>query len=406
MNNNVLKTFKTVDYIIVGGGIAGLYAAWNLRKREPLASIVVLEGSQLLGGRAKTKYFAGMHVPTGAGIGRSRDVKLKALVRDLGLGPIEERPKHVYLQAELAPLRSRWQGLWRRVLKQIPKYVSQCHVHQTTCTFEDALYAILGEEDAAVFILLSGYTDFLQAHAMDVVNWYGMQDNAPLTSVGGDNIFYVKWDKVIEALVEGIGIENIRTGAVVTRVRGGRVECRDGRQSLVWQARKHIYVGVPGPQLKYLFRQHEPLKYLGNQPFVRVYAVLEKAIEGLKGYTVVGNELQKVIPMSADGRVVMIAYADNEDARSCWKAAASYNKRWFETRLNAAFHLEGRSRVKIARMWHKYWYVGTHFFTHGDVSLHELQRVSHRISLIGEAVSHKQGWVEGALESVDNVLRV
>lgn len=42
------------DIIIIGGGISGLYSAYNLLKKKPLLKILILERNNYLGGRIKT----------------------------------------------------------------------------------------------------------------------------------------------------------------------------------------------------------------------------------------------------------------------------------------------------------------------------------------------------------------
>jgi protoporphyrinogen oxidase len=49
---------------VVGGGIAGLYAAYKLKRRG--LDVCVYEKSRRLGGRIGTVRFAGRDVPTGA----------------------------------------------------------------------------------------------------------------------------------------------------------------------------------------------------------------------------------------------------------------------------------------------------------------------------------------------------
>jgi protoporphyrinogen/coproporphyrinogen III oxidase len=52
--------------VVVGGGIAGLAAAQRLRELSPDTDIIVLEGSDRLGGKIRTEPFAGQPVETGA----------------------------------------------------------------------------------------------------------------------------------------------------------------------------------------------------------------------------------------------------------------------------------------------------------------------------------------------------
>lgn len=49
-----------------------------------------------------------------------------------------------------------------------------------------------------------------------------------------------------------------------------------------------------------------------------------------------------------------------------------------------------------------YWPIGTHYYAQ-----HHLENITQNpkpnLYIIGEMISHNQGWVEGALESVDNM---
>ena len=44
------------DIIIIGGGIAGLYVTYEFNKRDPSSKLLLLESSNRLGGKIKTKY--------------------------------------------------------------------------------------------------------------------------------------------------------------------------------------------------------------------------------------------------------------------------------------------------------------------------------------------------------------
>ncbi|HVM09071.1 MAG TPA: protoporphyrinogen oxidase [Acidimicrobiales bacterium] len=71
---------------VVGGGIAGLAAAWELRKAFPDEPVVVLEESERLGGKIRTTDFAGRPVDEGADAFLARVPFAAALAREIGLG--------------------------------------------------------------------------------------------------------------------------------------------------------------------------------------------------------------------------------------------------------------------------------------------------------------------------------
>ena len=74
------------DIIIVGGGLAGLYSAYNIQKISPACKLLVLESykKNWLGGRINNEMFQGVQVVTGAGVGRKeKDFLLIDLLKEL-----------------------------------------------------------------------------------------------------------------------------------------------------------------------------------------------------------------------------------------------------------------------------------------------------------------------------------
>ena len=64
---------QPVDFIIIGSGIAGLYAAYQIKRiSPPNTTILILEKNtkQWMGGRIGNDTFYGADVVVGAGVGR------------------------------------------------------------------------------------------------------------------------------------------------------------------------------------------------------------------------------------------------------------------------------------------------------------------------------------------------
>lgn len=73
------------DFVIVGGGIGGLYTAYKLHLQYPKKTILLLEKSNYLGGRVFTYRDKYMTVEAGAGRFSDKHTKLLKLIHDLGL---------------------------------------------------------------------------------------------------------------------------------------------------------------------------------------------------------------------------------------------------------------------------------------------------------------------------------
>ncbi len=69
--------------VIIGGGVAGLGAAWKLRKHHH--PFLVLESSSMLGGRLSTLVGDGWMADVGCPCFRQQDTALQHIIRDIGL---------------------------------------------------------------------------------------------------------------------------------------------------------------------------------------------------------------------------------------------------------------------------------------------------------------------------------
>ena len=75
----------TNDFIIIGGGIAGLYTMYNILKKRPNSKIILIEKENNLGGRVHTFNDKYMSVEAGAGRFHENNILLLELIRELGL---------------------------------------------------------------------------------------------------------------------------------------------------------------------------------------------------------------------------------------------------------------------------------------------------------------------------------
>lgn len=71
--------------VVIGGGVAGLSAAWFAARSRPDLRITVLEASDRLGGKLRTEQIGGLAVDTGAESFLLTRPEARALARDLGL---------------------------------------------------------------------------------------------------------------------------------------------------------------------------------------------------------------------------------------------------------------------------------------------------------------------------------
>jgi len=101
-------TRDTATVAIVGGGIAGLSAAWELTSAAPGTNVVVLEADDRLGGKLHTGTIGGRAVELGPDAFLARRPEATALCRELGLGDELVSPgsrnAYVWARGRLRPL--------------------------------------------------------------------------------------------------------------------------------------------------------------------------------------------------------------------------------------------------------------------------------------------------------------
>ena len=72
--------------MVIGGGIAGLAAAWELARGEPACGVTLIEGADRLGGKIVTGPFAGIELDVGPDAFLARVPAAAELAREAGLG--------------------------------------------------------------------------------------------------------------------------------------------------------------------------------------------------------------------------------------------------------------------------------------------------------------------------------
>ena len=410
---------KYYDVIIIGSGIAGLYSAYNIKQMSPDTSFVVLEKykKQWIGGRTSNEMFYGTQVVTGAGVGRkNKDKLLIKLLKDLDI-PFKEflfKPYYSTLIKQYMDINKIMDCLRKEYNKMNPK---------KHYTFKEFAKPILGTETYNEFLTYVGYTDYENEDAGDVIERYGMYDN--ICCWKG---MYVPWKEMIMKLYHKIGVNNVKTSmnvVSVSKIRDSTKEkqCRflvETEAGVAFECNKVICATtisgirkiIPGASLKNsIYNQIE------GQNFLRLYGKFSKYStqimkQYVKGYTIVPGPLQKIIPMDADKGVYMIAYSDNKNATFLKGHLndTEKNRKFFCYLLEKSLGIQPGILDLIA-IKDFYWPIGTHYYKplqekydNRKDFIYEAQHPENGILVVGEVVSEDQGWVNGALSSVKNVL--
>ena len=404
------------DIIIIGSGMAGLFSAYNIKNISPETSFLILEKNpkKLIGGRAGHEMFYGTRIVTGAGIGRKpKDKLLLKLVKDLNI-PFkffEVNPNYSKLvdKVDITKIMD--------ILREKYDKLSPSEKEEVKAmTFGQFAKSVLGLDLYKKFIISTGYSDYVNADVEETLYNYGMDDNACCWEGFG-----FSWSDLVAKLYNYIGPEHFKFNNMVTKISKLKfhplvytVETNNGS---IHYARKIIIAGTI-QTIRNLLPTYQIYKQIESQPFLRLYGkfsnnsipIMKKYIQG---YTVLPGPLQKIIPMDVDKGVYMIAYNDNTNTITFKNHLKNNetNRELFAQFLEASIGIPKNSLQLIAIKPY-YWTSGTHYYKplnkkkykSRDEFVYLAQHPANGIIVAGEVVSQKQGWVEGALESVKTVI--
>ena len=418
------------DIIIIGSGIAGLYAGFQIQRFAPAnTTFLILEknSKKTMGGRAGNETFYGASVVIGAGVGRkNKDQALIQLLKDTKTPYSEFKSTRNYALFQPVDITG--------VIRELKHTYKKHPAHHQDKTFKQFFIDILGEPQYNEFVVTSGYTDFEDADIYETLYHYGMDDN-----VSGWTALHVPWNDLIERLYNRIGGEHFRFSTEVVKIDPNKKDATDYRFEITTatttattthkkyyankvivattiQGVRHIVPGAASPTSIY--------QHIRGQPFLIVYAKFDKASteimkKHITAFTVVTGPLQKLIPMDPDKGVYMIAYTDNQHAKSLKARGALENtpevREMYSKWISHALGIPKRNDeppIHITAIRDYYWNDGTHYYTPLDIRkyntrpefIRKAQRPMPGMVVVGEMVSRHQGWVEGALESVDAVI--
>jgi len=293
------------------------------------------------------------------------------------------------------------------------------HPEYQSLTFKQFFIKMLGQKLYKQFTISAGYTDYENADLYETLYNYGMDDNK-----GGWTGLYVPWKQIVETLYDKIGSKHFKFNENVVqieKVRENQNPClfkiTTETGGIYWCNKVIVATTING--IKNLVPDKSGIyKQIHGQPFLRLYGKFNKKSalimqKYVPHYTIVPGPLQKIIPMDSEKGVYMIAYSDNANAM----VLKDYLKNTPENRDLYCLLIEQSlgiptGSLQLVAIKDFYWPIGTHYyeplnklyFKTRDQFLKQAQHPEKGMLVVGEAVSRYQGWVEGALESVQTVL--
>lgn len=413
------------DYLIVGGGLAGLYTAREILKKKPGAKVIVCEKYKKLGGRAVSykKDLGGsvgeVQWEIGAGRISTSHKKVLGLIKEYGLHSAPISPgllykengeyQENYFEPSLEILFKPFFDLSQEVLGKK--------------TIQELMMEVYGKKETEKWMNRFPYYSELV---------YMRADRA-LAEFQGEFKSHEGFCVCVEGLSELVNhmvadlekrgcevcpqMEMIELEKNAVSFRVGSFRDGDARPIQTIEAKK-IILALHANALAQIdqFRNWKPLKLVTMQPLCRIYAVFPKKkgkvwFDGIPR-VVSPQDLRYFIPINYEKGVAMISYTDSKYAEKYMKIKDDKElERVVMKDLRAVFS-DKQIPEPIFFKAHP-WTEGVSYWLPGDYSpeeitenvLQPLPKTFPDIYVCGESFSVRQGWMESALEHADLLLK-
>jgi hypothetical protein len=398
------------DIIIIGSGISGLFSAYNIKKNSPTTTFLILEKykKQWIGGRTSNEMFYGTEIVTGAGIGRkAKDKMLFRLIKEFNLDSHEYKINPTY-SSLIQPVNIN--ETLEYLKNEFKKYKGM------PITFKKFAENILGSKKYKDFLITSGYTDYENEGAYETLYNYGMEDNNFSWKA-----FNVPWKLLVMKLAHFIGETHFKFSSSVNKINKTQANpCKfliETENGIKYTCNK-VIVATTITSIRKIFPNKPIYNDIEGQPFSRIYGKFTKKSipimkEYINGITIVPGPLQKIIPINQDKGIYMIAYNDNNNTIALKNHLENTpeNRELYCMLLEKSLGIPSDS-LQLLAIKDYYWPIGTHYYKplntkiyhNRDDFIEKAQHPESGILVVGEVVSHNQGWTEGALDSVKAVL--
>ncbi len=374
------------DFIVIGGGVSGLYCAMELSKTH---HVLLLEASGRLGGRIYTHQNPSYEI--GAGRLHASHKYLLSLLKRFHLHtlPLAKRMDHINQKDGYVPHVDVY------IEEMIQKTTKTLTEEMRQLTFEEHCLSILGKEDTDRLQQARGYAGDFKMNAHDTIRMLRREKK------GGFFVVREGLGTLIDRMIKETNA-SIQLNHTVKEI-----SCDQGTYHVDGYHAKKLIVALPAQALQVIpFLKAPVFNTVTTIPLIRIYAKYPSPVwfEGFPHMTtsfVSGH----MIPIR-DG-VIMIAYTEKVETfvRNGKPLPKKEIQKMIKEELKTLFPFLSIPAPEWIEAY--LWDVGYHAWKKGSDSSQiqkEINHLSPGLFFCGEAYSDIQGWVEGALDTAHKVV--
>lgn len=394
------------DIVIVGGGISGIYIAQKCIEHG--LSVVLLEKNQKLGGRIQTVYGDGYQYESGAGRFSENHELLRKLIRRYNLTEVTNSKRYQF-NGKPSPVQD--------ILKKLTKRVANLpRVTLESMTFKHLCEMYLGVDETRYLIAAFGYNaEFEIANAYTALkmftrdflshNYYSCREG--LSALVHRMERHIHKHALVYKNTLVNHVEEKNTHCVVHATDGNGLKRKYMCKAVVYAVAKSDLIAMK----QFTEKQHALIDNVAPVSLHRIYGQFPaqpKPWFSNVFRTATTDPIRQFIPVNKKAGVAMMSYSDTKYA-DLWKKHAEKGNEHLKKEVLKHLHAVFPNVQHIpdpAWVHSHYWQSGVHLWKPGadvDAIIPRIQHISARTFVVGEAFSQIQGWIEGALESVEAI---
>lgn len=398
----------SLDYLVVGAGLAGLHCALRLSDAYPKARIAIAEQYKGVGGRIYTytpKEYPAIHWESGAGRVHTSHTRVKAYLDHYGLHtfPLPSNSEYRFASHPQAPLSDPWPAVVATVIASLTKLPPSILAKHS---IRELLTQVEGTEKTKSLLSTFPYRAEVDVMRADMA----LQSlSKELGSM--DHFFIVKEGlsslaKAMRKDLERRGVQFLFEHTLISvKPNAARFRVKESKRLITLEA-DTIVLALHNRAMKQLFPQNPLFQKIIMCPLLRIYGIFDKAWFSGLPKTVSDSPLRFVIPISERDGTIMVSYTDASDTQ-VWSSKSEHQlKKELLTHLRALF--PERTIPPPLFLKSHLWAAGCSYWAPGsydpETVSKEVLTLMPSVYVCGESWSLNQAWMEGALEHAELLL--
>jgi hypothetical protein len=409
-------TSSIFDEIIIGSGMAGLYWIYKTKPKNYL----VLEKLNRIGGRVYNINWNSNQISLGGGIIKYNNSHTIKLCDELKLEMGDEISNYTMIDWKKSKTDECGEEIFYNINKNLIKYLKKVYfqneqkIEKNKFTFEEFLNLYIDLELVNFIKFNILYKTYYNADVKSVL-WDEMDELLRTTEFKFKFIKNGGYTKLLDELINFVGRENIKLNQnVINIVKKKDIFEIKTSSNEIFRTKKIILATEKNNGIKFLFDNDSLCKKIksvysmtSGSNYLRIYSYHPNG-HGLNTSYKTSGLVGKVIYINKN--ILMCTYTEESDALKLNKLLENKTK---EEQEEIIYNLFNKCNIPITKpndIIIKFWNSGVHYNNPGYNKQIKKSLISElnkeNIILVGECISDSHGWVNSALESVEQSLNL